>query len=40
MKQLNPNIFWFWLYFSVPEIALPTPARTWPEQQTLYNKEA
>ena len=24
----------------VPEIALPTPAKTWLEQQTLYNKEA
>lgn len=43
MKQINPDIYnnvMFWLCFSVPEIALPTLARTWLEQQTLYNKEA
>jgi len=40
MNQINSDIFLFWLCFSVPEIALPTLARTWLEQQTLYNKEA
>ena len=32
MKLMNPD--------PVPEIALPTPAKTWLEQRTLYNKEA